>query len=902
MKKEFTIDGMTCASCVASVEKTVSKIPGVTDVQVNLLTKSMIVEGEDINDEQIIKSVSSIGFTATNDDYAKEETERTSDIYKEEMENLKMRVVSSVILLIPLMYVSMGHMFGLPMPHWLIGPENSLLNSYIQLLLTTPILFINRQFFVSGYKSLINKMPNMDTLIAIGSGASYLYGLYVVFALIISFRDGNTDSILKYSDEIYFESAATILTLISLGNYFEARSKRRTSNAITKLMDLTPPTATLVLPDGNKVVPVSSLKLGDKLLVRPGESMPADGMIIDGSTSVDQSALTGESIPVEKIKGDEVYTGTINGNGSITVQVTREDKDSTISQIVKLVEDAAATKAPVAKLADKIAGIFVPIVIIVALMTFGYWTFIAKAGVELAIMMAVSVLVISCPCALGLATPVAIMVGTGKGASEGILIKNAEALETLHKVDTFILDKTGTITFGEPSVTDVIDIDASKDDLIDIAHSLESESEHPLAKAIIQYTSEQNPKIYNPTNFEAIPGMGIKARINGEDYYAGNRNILEIVNVDKEKVSDVEDKLAREGKTPMFFASKDRLLGIIAAADKIKPSSITAIDKLKSMGKTVVMLTGDNKLTAEAIARDLNVDEVFAEVMPQDKENVVSLEQDKQELVAMIGDGINDAPALAKADIGIAIGAGTDIAIESADVVLMKNNLLDVVNAINLSKATIKNIKQNLFWAFFYNTLGIPLAAGVFYKSFGIRMSPMFAAAAMSISSIFVIGNALRLNRFKGEPTNMDKATKVKINKDKNEEIIDDSVVLNVEGMNCEHCVQTIMNIIEKNNSSGSVDLTSKKVSINSENNEDIEKIKEEINNSGFKVVENMVLYVEGMTCNNCKTKIEDHLKKIGVINALVDLDTKTVTLRDIGDLKIDQIKQEIEELGYEVK
>lgn len=946
MKKQYNIEGMTCAACVSAVEKSVAKLDSVDTVEVNLLTKTMnVVSDSQIDDDQIIGAVESAGYQAMakDEDKAKEKSSRQPvNIYEEEMKELGFRIKWSLAFLIPLMYVSMGHMFGLPTPDFLLGPENSLLNAFIQMVLTTPIVFINRQFFITGFRSLFNRTPNMDSLIAIGSGAAYLYGMYVVLRLIVSFRDGNLAAIEAYSSQIYFESAATILTLITLGNYLEARSKSHTSDSITKLMDLAPNTAR-VLRDGKEMeIAAEDLVIGDIVVIRPGETIPADGVVIQGTTSVDQAALTGESIPVNKNLGDEVYTATTNGNGAINIEVTKADEDSTIAQIIRLVEDATASKAPIARLADKISGVFVPAVLLIASITLIYWWLFSPQGFEFAMIRAVSVLVIACPCALGLATPVAIMVGTGRGANMGVLVKGAESLEILHDIDTVIMDKTGTITMGRPFVTDIISIGAKEEDLVNIAHAMEEKSEHPLAQAIIEYTSANKTKDLMVEDFEAIPGVGIKGKIQGNTYYAGNIRILEELNLRSDDLVDEADRIAKEGKTPMYFLDSTRVLGIIAAADIVRETSLEAIKLLHNEQIQTIMLTGDNKLTAEAIAKEIGVDEVIADVMPQDKEQVVQRLKDEGKIVAMVGDGINDAPALTSANVGIAIGAGTDIAIESADVVLMKNNLLDVVNGIDLGKATIRNIRQNLFWAFIYNVIGIPLAAGVFYNSFGMTLTPMFAAVAMSLSSLFVVGNSLRLNRFKPiETSSIEETQRIHIDIDKKEldiglEIVEidydslndqvvsdqDEVVEVVEENNtndhrmqlpyektitvldieCKTCQSIIEDIISSNNATGELNLSNGEIKIAYENPEDFDNIVRQIKENSFEVEKMTKVYIDGMTCSNCQRHVDEALREIGLVDYDVNLEEGFAEIRDLGVADIDQVQEAIREAGYQVR
>ena len=754
MNQKFSVTGMTCSSCSANVEKAVRKLPAVESVNVNLLSNSMTVEfdEENIDTATIIGAVEDAGYNASifvrgaNGDAKKE---KAVNPVEEELKEMKSRTIISFVFLIPLMYVSMGHMINLPLPSWLMGHENAISFAFLQLLLTVPILYVNRKYHQVGFKTLFHGTPNMDSLIAIGTTAALVYGVFAIFRIGYGLGHHDTDIVMKYSHDLYFESAATILALITLGKLLETRAKGRTSEAIAKLMDLAPKTA-MVVRNGKEVeIPVEEVVKEDIVIVRPGQSIPVDGVIIEGSSAVDQSALTGESIPVEKNVGDKVIAATINKTGFFKFKAEKVGDDTTLAQIIQLVEDASSSKAPIAKLADKISAVFVPVVISISLISMIVWL-IAGQPFEFALSIAIAVLVISCPCALGLATPVAIMVGTGKGASNGILIKSAEALETLHTIKTVVLDKTGTITEGKPVVTDIITTNGENEqNLLEIAASMEQPSEHPLAEAIVERAKEKGLTLKNVDEFNAISGRGIIGKIDGHTYIAGNLALMKDNNIPVDEFQDSSDSLAMEGKTPLYFADDKKLLGIIAVADIVKPTSRQAIEQFKAMGIDVVMLTGDNKKTAEAIRRQLHIDKVVAEVLPQDKEKEVRLIQESGKKVAMVGDGINDAPALARADVGIAIGAGTDVAIESADIVLMKSDLLDAVTAVQLSKATIKNIKENLFWAFFYNTLGIPLAAGVFYTALNWSLSPMFGAAAMSLSSVFVVSNALRLKLFK---------------------------------------------------------------------------------------------------------------------------------------------------------
>ena len=753
MNQKFNVSGMTCSACSAAVEKSVRKLEGVSDVNVSLLTNSMTVEynEEKIETGEIEKAVENAGYAASIfipgvDASAKSKPANSVD---EQIKGMKQRLIVSFVFLLPLLYISMGHMIGIPTPIWLHGTKNAGNFAFLQLLLTLPIVYVNRKYYQSGFKTLIHRAPNMDSLIAIGSSAAIIYGIFAIFKINYGLGHNELGIVEKYKNDLYFETAAMILALITLGKFLEARSKGKTSEAIEKLMDLAPKTATVVRDDKEVEVPVENVELGDIVIVRPGQRIPVDGVIVEGSSSVDQSALTGESIPVEKLTGDKVYAATINKSGFFKFSAEKVGSDTTLAQIIRLVEEASSSKAPISKLADKISGVFVPVVIVIAVLSSIIWLVVGESP-EFALSIGISVLVISCPCALGLATPVAIMVGTGTGASNGILIKSAEALETTHTIDTIVLDKTGTITEGKPVVTDIIAMNGMPEkELLLIAASIEKPSEHPLADAVVEKALDSGLTLKNAEKFEAVPGRGVTAELDNIRYIAGNMAFMTERGILIGDIKETSDTLAEEGKTPLYFADENKLIGVIAAADVVKPSSPEAIDKLKSMGIDVVMLTGDNKRTAEAIRKQLNTDKVVAEVLPQDKENVIRSIQETGKKVAMVGDGINDAPALVRADVGMAIGAGTDIAIESADIVLIKNDLRSVVTAIKLSKATLRNIKQNLFWAFFYNILGIPLAAGLFYSILGWKLSPMFGAAAMSLSSVFVVTNALRLKFFK---------------------------------------------------------------------------------------------------------------------------------------------------------
>lgn len=743
---KYSVYGMSCAACSSRVEKAVSKVEGVNSVAVNLLTNSMIVEGE-VEPEIIMKAVEDAGYKAKpqNGEKAKSE-EQTDELDNSgETKKIRNRFIWSIIFLVPLMYISMGvTMWGFPAPE--AFEKNHIAMGLTEMLFTIIIMIINKKFFVSGLKGLINKAPNMDTLVALGSGASFGYSLYVLYAMTFAQVDGNMELVHHYMHEFYFESAAMILTLITLGKMLESFSKGKTTDALKGLMKLAPKTATIIDANGTeKVVDISRVSIGDVFVVRPGESIPTDGVIIDGSSAVDESALTGESVPKDVTVDDEIFGSTINKSGFIKCRATRVGEDTTLSQIIHMVSDAAATKAPIAKAADRVSGVFVPVVMAVAVVTIFVWLVVGE-DVGFALARGISVLVISCPCALGLATPVAIMVGNGKAARNNILFKNAVALENTGKTQIVALDKTGTITSGKPVVTDIVGND--KHELLRIAYALESKSEHPLASAIVEYGKANNIKMHDINEFSIDAGYGLKGKIEGNAVAGGNlAYISKFANVSDELIKNAEE-LAKEGKTPLYFCKAKDVLGIIAVADVIKEESIVAVKNLKNMGIKVVMITGDNEQTAQAIGKKAGVDEIYAGVLPQGKEEIIRKLSETGK-TAMVGDGINDAPALTRADIGIAIGAGTDVAIDAASVVLMKSDLRDVPGAIRLSKGVLRNIHENLFWAFFYNVIGIPLAAGVWFPLFGLKLNPMFGAAAMSLSSVCVVTNALRLNLFK---------------------------------------------------------------------------------------------------------------------------------------------------------
>ena len=840
MKQKFDVTGMSCAACSAAVERAVNKLEGVQAAQVNLLANSMQVEydGAAVDENAICRAVEGAGYGAKPMGAKTEKAKAEGpDPVEAELKSMKTRLIVSLAFLAPLMYVSMGHMMGLPAPHFLHGRAGAIPFALTQLLLVLPILYMDRKFFTVGFKSLAKRSPNMDSLIALGSGAAVVYGIFALYRMGWGFGIGDMELVDRYRMDLYFESAGTILTLITVGKYLEARAKGRTGAAIKSLMDLAPKTALVRRGAAETEVPVEAVVIGDTVVIKPGMRIPVDGTVLEGVSSVDEAAITGESIPVEKGPGDRVIAAAINKAGSFTFRAEKVGQDTTLAQIIALVQDASATKAPIAKLADKVSGVFVPVVMVIAAAAFLVWLLLGQT-LEFALARAIAVLVISCPCALGLATPVAIMVGTGKGAKLGILYKNAEALENAHKVDTIVLDKTGTITEGRPVLTDLIPLAGQTEaELLALAAALEKPSEHPLAEAILAAAGEgQLPAV---ERFEALPGRGLKATLLGKTYYAGNARLMEEKGISLEGVGEVPHTLASQGKTPLYFGSGRTLLGIVAAADPVKPTSGAAIKELQGMGLTVVMLTGDNARTAAAIQRQLGIGQVVAEVLPQDKEAQVRQLQSQGHKVAMVGDGINDAPALARADIGIAIGAGTDVAIESADVVLMKSDLLDAVTAVQLSRKVIRNIKENLFWAFIYNIIGIPLAAGVWYPLFQLQLSPMFGAAAMSLSSVCVVSNALRLKFFRPERRESPAAP------------VSEGTPKSVE-------------------TKGTSAMT-KTMSIN------------------------------GMMCAHCQAHVEKALNAIDGVEAKVNLEAKTATLTLSKDVSDDVLRGAVTEAGYEV-
>lgn len=785
---------MTCAACAARVEKSVCALKGTDEVSVNLLKNSMtlLYDENTLDEAEIIRAVEKAGYGASVKGKKVGKDDEKSGLFDEETKSMKKRLIISSVFAIPLFYLSMGHMIGLPIPSFLHGTENALSYVFTQFLLLLPIIYVNFSYYKIGFKMLFRRSPNMDSLIALGSGAAVAYGIYAIYKISAAFGAGDTETVKLFSMDVYFESAGVILTLITLGKFFEKRAKGRTSDSITRLMDLAPKKARVIRDGKEVIIPTEDVAVGDVLSVKTGESIPADGYMIKGSASVDESALTGESIPVEKTVNDSVTGGAVCKAGYFEMKVTKTGDDTALSEIIRLVDEATASKAPIARLADKVAGVFVPIVIIIAVVCGAVWLILGK-GIEFSLSMAISVLVISCPCALGLATPTAIMVGTGKGAENGILFKSAESLETMHKVTAVALDKTGTVTQGKPVVTEVFAENTDKTELIRLFYSLEKFSEHPLARAICEYAENVGADAYEASEFEQVQGSGIKGKINGKKCFIGNLKMMTSNGIDIGNLKETAQNEADKGKTPLFLSSDGIICGMMMIADVIKPTSPKAVKALTDMGIKVIMITGDNDKTAAAIQKQTGITKVIANALPQDKEKEIRRLQSEGETVAMVGDGINDAPALALADVGVAIGAGTDVAIESADTVLMKSDLYDVVTAIKLSKAVIRNIKQNLFWAFFYNSIGIPIAAGVLFVPFGIKLSPMLGALAMSFSSVFVVTNALRLKFFKAPKSEniIDK------NSEKKKEVKVMTKKLIIEDMMCKHCVAHVQAALE---------------------------------------------------------------------------------------------------------
>ncbi|MFW3371840.1 heavy metal translocating P-type ATPase [Aliarcobacter butzleri] len=835
--QKFDIKGMTCSACSTAVDRNVKKLEGINEVNVNLLNNSMIVKYDEnvLNNETIIKKVQDAGYEAFLVENGKKTQKNSTEdnLGKTETNELKNRLIISFIFAIPLFYISMGHMLNWYLPHLFHGYSNAITFSFTQFLLALPIVFINIKYYKVGFKTLYKGSPNMDSLIAIGTSAAMIYGVFSIYKIGYGLGNNDIDIVIQYSHDLYFESAAIVLTLITLGKFLEARAKENTSEAINKLINLTPKTA-LVLRNNQEIeIPVDELVLKDIVIVKPGNIVPTDGIIIFGNSSIDESMLTGESLPVSKKVGDKVIGASINKSGSFKFEVTKLGEDTVLSQIIKLIEEASSSKAPISKLADRISAIFVPTVIVISILATVTWLFLGYSF-EFALSIGIAILVISCPCALGLATPTAIMVGTGKGAQNGILIKSAESLEIAHTINTVVIDKTGTITEGKTQVTDIFTNEKiTQDKLLQLCATIEKNSEHPLADAILKKAQEKAIELLNATDFEALNGLGIKAKVEDRVFYIGNKKLLDSKNISLDLFYEKSEKLANEAKTPIFIADENEVLGLIAISDVVKPTSKDAILEFEKMGLEVIMLTGDNYKTANAIAKQMNINNVIAEVLPQDKEKEIQKLQSLGKKVAMIGDGINDAPALVRADVGIAIGAGTDIAIESANIVLVKSDLLDAVKAIQLSNAVIKNIKQNLFWAFFYNIIGIPLAAGVFYTILGWKLSPMFAGAAMSLSSVTVVLNALRLKLF--EPR-ISKNLLEKNNISKGDKM---EKILKVDGMTCGHCKARVEKVVSAIDGVDSVevDLASKNVTVKMSKDISEQTLSDVVVDAGYEVI-----------------------------------------------------------------
>lgn len=858
VKQKFEVKGMTCSACSAHVGKAANQIEGVKNVTVNLLSNSMVVEYDEgaLSPQDIIKAVVDSGYGASlpSEKGKAKEAESPHKAMEEELRAMKGRLIWSFVFLIPLFYIAMGHMMGAPLPDFMTGYENAVTFGLTQLLLTLPILYINDKYYRVGFKTLWHRAPNMDSLIAVGSAAAVIYGIFSIYQMGYGLGHGDMELVKKYHMDLYFESAGMILTLITLGKFLETRSKGKTSQAITRLMDLAPKTASVMRDGVETEIPVEEVRVGDTVVVRPGQSIPVDGVIIEGVSAVDESALTGESLPVDKGPGDKVSAASINKSGFFTFEASRVGEDTTLAQMIRLVEEASASKAPIAKLADKVAGVFVPVVMCIAAVTAVAWFITSGYDVTKALTAGVAVLVISCPCALGLATPVAIMVATGKGAENGILIKSAQSLETLHTIRTVVLDKTGTLTEGKPVVTDILPCeDMEEDGLLTLAACLEEPSEHPLASAIVEESRRRGLSVAGVEAFSAIHGKGVKATLRGRAFLGGNLAMMEEAGVDLQDFQQKADAMAAQGKTPLYFADETQVLGLIAVADTPKPSSKQAVEAMRALGLDVVMLTGDNQRTADAIGAQLGVTQVIAQVLPQDKEQEIVQLQNQNKKVAMVGDGINDAPALARADVGLAIGAGTDVAIESADIVLMKSDLMDVAAAVELSRATIRNIKQNLFWAFFYNALGIPLAAGVFVPIFHQQLNPMFAAAAMSLSSVCVVTNALRLRFFKSKFKSKETA---------------------VQPCTAQCPVVTALNEVSR----------------------------EELVKQEGDVTMNKTMKIEGMMCGHCTGRVEQALSAIdGVEKVEMSLEDKSATLTLSKKVEDTVLTDAVTQAGYEV-
>ncbi len=844
--EKFDITGMTCSACSAHVEKSVKKLSGIASVNVNLLANNMTVDYDQsqLNQGQIIQAVLDAGYGASIHQQQKQTVvQNQPKTAEQEAAQTKKRLILSFTFLIPLFYISMGHMLNWPLPDIFHGTENALIFAFTQFLLVLPVIYLNQKYFIVGFKTLAKGAPNMDTLIAIGSSAAVLYGIFAIYQIGYGLGHNDLTLVTQYAMDLYFESAATILTLITVGKYLESKSKGRTSEAITKLMDLAPKTATVLRDNSEREISVDDVIVGDIVIIKPGQSIPVDGIITEGASTIDESALTGESLPISKKQGDTVIAATVNKTGYFQFRATKVGSDTTLAQIIQLVEDASASKAPIAKLADKVSSIFVPTVISIAVIAAAIWLLLGY-DFTFALSIGIAVLVISCPCALGLATPVAIMVGTGKGAENGILIKSAEALETAHTINTIVLDKTGTITLGKPKVIHILPAEGyTEEQLLTLAASMEKPSEHPLAEAIVAKSVENHLELIAVDSFEAIVGQGINVVLNGENYCSGNLKLMSQKQIDFGALAQKGAQLAALGETPLYFAKDHQPVGLITVADVIKDTSVAAVTAFKNLGLEVVMLTGDNQKTAAAIGKQVHIDHVIAEVLPQDKAHEVQKLQQQGKIVAMVGDGINDAPALAQADVGIAIGSGTDVAIESADIVLMKSDLFDAVSAIELSKAVITNIKQNLFWAFFYNSVGIPLAAGLLFIPLGLKLNPMFAAAAMSLSSVCVVTNALRLRHFK--------SSKAALN-----------FPQQVPAVSTADSIELI--------SEGEITMTKKMI-------------------------------IDGMTCPHCSARVEKALNAIDGVSAVVDLASKTATITLAQTVDDDILTKAVTDADYTV-